>query len=354
MPVRPSIEYHVFVRYIGSKVSAVERITSAIPNLHRFESLCDPFAGVCTVARHFKSLGFRTVTGDLLRLSFVFQKAYLGLNDLPKFSKLLRSEIAKQHVSNSTPVERVLTHLNSIPPADGFITREYSLAGAARRKFFTIPNARTIDAIRAQISEWADSKLVNDDERDYLLACLVDAADAVANTAGTYYAYLRKFYRKARKRLALRPLHVADNGEQNVVCQRDASDLVAETKTDILYLDPPYNDRDYSAYYHLAETIVRGDEPEVFGTSGARRDLVRSAFCRPRHAEEAITGLIASAKARVIVLHYVLDGLASHGALLSALKKRGTVRWTDWTVRSYRTSREASPTSRQRLYICTT
>jgi adenine-specific DNA-methyltransferase len=354
MMVPSIIEYHVLVRYIGSKVSAVERITSAIPNLHRFDSLCDPFAGVCTVARHFKSLGFRTVTGDLLRLSFVFQKAYLRLNEIPRFSKLLRSETGKQPVGNATPLERVLAHLNAIPPREGFITREYSLAGPARRKFFTTPNARRIDAIRAQISDWAHHKLVNDDERDYLLACLVDAADAVANTAGTYYAYLRVFYRKARKRLILRPLQVPNNGEQNIVCQREASDLVAETETDILYLDPPYNDRDYSGYYHLAETIVRGDEPEVFGTSGARRDLVRSAFCRPQLAEDAITGLIAAAKARVIVLHYVLNGLASHATLLSALRKRGTVRWTDWTVRSYRTSREASPTSRQRLYVCTT
>jgi len=343
------------VRYIGSKVSAVERITSAIPNLHRFRSLCDPFAGVCTVARHFKSLGFRTVTGDLLRLSFVFQKAYLGLNEVPPFAKLLPSLKGRRDTGRAmAPLEIVLSRLNSLQPIEGFITREYSLAGPARRKFFTVPNARRIDAVRAQITQWAEHQLVTGDERDYLLACLVDAADAVANTAGTYYAYLGAFYRKARKRLFLRPTHIYDNRAQNIVCERDALELVAETDTDILYLDPPYNNRDYAGYYHLAETIVRGDEPEVFGMCGARRDLPRSTFCRPRTAEDAITTLIQSARAKVIILHYVANGLAHHAALLSALKRRGTVRWSDWTVRSYRTSSHASATSRQRLYVCST
>lgn len=332
----------------------MNRITSAIPHLKRFRSLCDPFAGVCTVARHFKALGFRTVTGDLLRLSYVFQKAYLARNELPTFAKLVPALSITQSMRRRTPMEIVISHLNSLQPNDGFITREYSLAGPNRRKFFTAPNARQIDAIRLQITTWRDNEVIGTDESDYLLACLVDAADGVANTAGTYYAYLRTFYRKARKPLLLRPLPIVDNGMPNVVSQRDASELVNDTETDILYLDPPYNDRDYSGYYHLAETIVRGDEPEVFGTSGARRDLTRSLFCRPRTAEAAITDLIASARARVIVLHYVTDGLAKHGAILSALKTRGKVRWSDWTVRSYRTSRSAAPTSSQRLYVCTT
>ena len=143
---------------------------------------------------------------------------------------------------------------------------------------FTSENARRIDRIREVIEGWDQTGAISSNEKCYLLACLVEASDRVANTAGTYYAYLKRLYRKAKKRLQLRPIAMSDNQRRNEANQIDAVRLVEQTEADVMYLDPPYNGRNYGAYYHLPETLVLWDAPEVKGKSGMRRGIPESPF----------------------------------------------------------------------------
>ncbi|WP_204273992.1 DNA adenine methylase, partial [Stenotrophomonas maltophilia] len=69
-------------------------------------------------------------------------------------------------------------------------------------------------------------------------------ADKVANTAGTYYAFLKAFDRKALKPIVLEPLPISNNGFENSCHLLDAQQVSGATEADILYLDPPYNVRD--------------------------------------------------------------------------------------------------------------
>ena len=344
------------MRYIGSKTATLTQIYDSVDAASfGYESLCDPFAGTCTVSEFFKSKGMRTVTGDLLELSYVFQRTLLYLNRTPSFGKLLHlGKICRAHQKKSG-ARTVFAHLNKLPARVGYFSNNYSPKGANQRMFFTVNNAGRIDATRQEIREWRDDGLINRNEECYLLACLLDAADRVANTAGTYYAFLKSFYRKALLPLQLRPMPISNNSERNVVARIEATELVGRTKTDVLYLDPPYNGRDYGAYYHLPETLVRDDSPEISGKCGIRTAgrPPRSAFCNSNAARTALEKIIALANCRCVVVHYAVDGLVSHRHILETLRSRGHTTWTFCKTRRYSARKlQMNNSVSTRLYVC--
>lgn len=324
------------MRYIGSKTATLPWLSSLVakraPNA---TSLCDPFAGTCTVARHFKRLGMRIVTGDVLRLSYVIQVATVGLNKLPSFERLRAAQTIPMN-GDSGAATAVIDHLDHLPGTKDFVYREFSPAGSRRRLFFTSRNAARIDAVRKEIAKWRTTDLITDTEEAFLLASLIDAADRVANTAGTYYAHLKTLTRKARKPLRLAALPIVSSRKKSICHQMDARLLVAATKTDLLYLDPPYNERSYQAYYHLPETIARGDKPKSHGRSGAPTvSYTKSDFCRRAFATEALAEIVEKAHAKHIVVHYTPNGIVRHDDVLAMLKERGRVRIDDFNVRAY-------------------
>ena len=344
------------MRYIGSKTAALTQICEAIDAASfGYESLCDPFAGTCTVSQFFKSRGMRTVTGDLLELSYVFQRTLLYLNRAPSFSKLLRLGEFLGPPKKGSGACTVINHLNKLPAKVGYFSVNYSPRKSNHRMFFTVYNAGRIDATRQKIREWRNNQLINRNEECYLLACLIDAADRVANTAGTYYAFLKSFYRKALLPLQLRPVRISNNSQQNDVARTEAATLVEQTETDILYLDPPYNGRNYAAYYHLPETLVRNDSPQISGKSGIRTTgmLPRSAFCSSNAARTALEKIIGLANCRCVVVHYAVDGLVSHRHILEALRNRGPTTWSYCKTRRYSAQKlRINNSINTRLYVC--
>lgn len=346
------------MRYIGSKKATLPMIESVIAN-HAPEatSLCDPFAGTCTVARHFKGLGWRVETGDLLWGSYTFQVATIALNRTPTFPRL-RSALGLNPRGRkrppTVPVETILAWLTSIEGKVGYFTDNFSEVGAGNRLFFTRENAARIDAIREQIADWRDDGVINEMEQAYLLACLLDAADRVANTAGTYMAHLKSWGRKALKPLELRPLEVVDNGAKNRCTRADAR-RTAAADVDVLYLDPPYNERDYSFYYHLPESLVLWDGVTPTGKSGvpAVRRYPISDFCVRARAPIALRELLDGARAKFIVVHYASDGLIRHDEILDMLEYRGEVGFEDLQVRSYRSKVGGDQAkAHHRIYWC--
>jgi adenine-specific DNA-methyltransferase len=344
------------MRYIGSKKATLPVIQSIIaahaPNA---ASLCDPFAGTCTVARHFKGLGLRVETGDLLWGSYTFQLATIALNREPSFAQLL-SILGRNDAERPVgpAAETVLSWLACITPKTGYMTENFSEVGASGRWFFTRESANQIDAIREQIAAWRDEGLVDEMEEAYLLACLLDAADRVANTAGTYMAHLKSWGRKALRPLELRPIQIVDNRAQNRCSRADARQTAA-TDVDVLYLDPPYNTRDYSFYYHLPETLVLWDGVTATGKSGVpvtRRHPI-SDFCVRARAATALRELLDSARADFIVVHYAADGLIRHDEIVSMLEYRGKVGFEDLQVRSYSSKNGGDQAkAHHRIYWC--
>ena len=154
--------------------------------------------------------------------------------------------------------------LNAASAARGFLWREYSPASAGRaprpRQYFTEENAERLDGMRAQIRRWRHQSVISGAEEDLLLADLMEAASAVANTAGTFGCFLSGWFPTA-----LRPAQVKARALRTGPVSFTASELdvfcVQTEVRDTVYLDPPYTRRQYAAYYHVLETLAYGDEP---------------------------------------------------------------------------------------------
>jgi adenine-specific DNA-methyltransferase len=313
------------VNYIGSKYSLLPFIDEiAAKVIGRKETiLCDLFAGTGAVGRHFKRKGFQVIANDIQFYAYVLNKAYLEINAPPRFTtlrKVYRDEIARHRRKPAEPIQEVLDFVNSLCGKDGFIVRNYSPAG--KRFYYTPENAQKADAIRAAIEIWRADKIINQREYFYLLCALLEAIDQVANTASVYGAYLKSFKNSAKRALSLKPLALVNHVKGCKAYNTDANQLVKRINCDVLYLDPPYNHRQYGANYHVLETIAAYDNPQLRGMTGMR-DYPRSLYCRKKTAKEAMKNLIESTSARHILVSYNDEGIMSLEDVQELLRLRG-------------------------------
>ena len=145
-----------------------------------------------------------------------------------------------------------------------------------------------------------DEDALTSGEKAFLVASLVDSMDRVENTAGTYYAYLKGLSRKARRPFRFHLVSPVKGGSSCSAHLMPAEELVAMKEWDVLYLDPPYNERSYSGYYHLPESMSRLETPQCTGLSGSPTGIPRprSDFNRPAAAGHALESVLGEARAK--------------------------------------------------------
>lgn len=306
------------MRYIGSKTSVLGFLTELLPPPGPRATLCDPFGGISTVGAACRRLGFTVFAGDVLRFAHYFQISRLEYQRPPRFRGLKTSGLVG--------LRDVVAALQHAPPARGWVWSQF----AANRQFFTRGNAQRIDGARLLIRSWSADGLISPREHAYLMASLVDSADRVANTAGTYYAHLKTWHRKALRPFRYLPLALV-SGPPGVSYVVDALTLAGAQPYDVVYLDPPHNRRNYASYYHLPEALVSRSRPHARGRSGCNDRRPISRFCSPRTAESALAELVSSAQSPCVIVHYSDDGLVSPGRMRKMLAGAGclTVHRTD-------------------------
>ena len=188
--------------------------------------------------------------------------------------------------------------------------------------YFTEENAARIDFIRDTIELWKVDGLITQGEFAYLLASLIEGMPFVSNITGTYGAYLKTWDRRALKAFKMRRLEVRNNGQQNDCHNEDANNLIKKISGDILYIDPPYNERQYLPNYHVLETVARNDKPAVYGVTGMRDySGEKSRFCIKREAHGALKHLLCSADFRHIVMSYSDDGILAQEEIAQLLRE---------------------------------
>jgi len=166
--------------------------------------------------------------------------------------------------------------------------------------------------------------LIDEVEYYYLLASLIKGVPFVSNITGTYGAYLKEWDKRAYKEFEMARLEVVDNGRNNCSYNKDANKLIREIEGDILYIDPPYNSRQYAPNYHLLETISRYDYPQIRGVTGMRPyDDIKSAFSVKTDVIEVFEDLISKAKFDNIVMSYSTEGLMDSEQIETILKRYG-------------------------------
>ena len=325
------------MNYIGSKHSIIDFIEESIIDVvgdNKKYTLCDLFAGTGVVGRRFKMLGFNIISNDNQYYSYIINKHFIENND----------EITLKNLKING-IDNVFIYLNKLDNYKGFIYYNYSEEGTKNceftRMYFTDKNAIKIDSIRHQIEEWFQNNMINISEYYYLIACLLEAADKVANTASVYEAFLKKMKRKAQEDLELKELPILINKDtNNIVYKEDCNELIRNVSGDILYMDPPYNERKYYSNYHILETIAYGDEPVIKGKSGIRCDGVISKFNSRRNALDALEDIIKNAKFKYIFLSYNDEGIMKIDDIKKIMEKYGIYKRYEKNHKRYKASKD--------------
>jgi adenine-specific DNA-methyltransferase len=274
------------------------------------------FSGTGVVASEFKTT-HRVLANDILYFCFILSAAQLELRARPTFTTFV-GEFGVE------PLE----YLNAISPRldeaneEDFAFQHFSPLGAESRQYFTPENALRIDRMRQSLNEWVRTSLLSEAEFRYLLAALISEVPSVSNTTGTYGAYLKNWDKRSLSPLILRELNVRPGGSRSVAYNADANDLIKQISGDVLYLDTPYNGRQYSSNYHVLETIARYDYPELVGVTGLRRDRWGdSGYCRRSEVYDLYKTLVRNARFSTLVISYSSEGIMSAEELVQLVQE---------------------------------
>jgi adenine-specific DNA-methyltransferase len=284
--------------YIGSKEKLnpwiFDIIRKVVPLPPEECTFLDACSGSGSTSRYAARLGYKVISNDNLRFARAIANGSIGLTP------------GQKQVADDW-----LEYLNTLEGRKGFFFRNFCEMSTPPRLYFTPENARIIDHVRRAIDPVYDPKV-----KDYLLYCGIEALSRVSNTAGVQAAFLKSLKQRARARFTLRSEDTVNGSVE--ACSRNILDFLTNPnfrsshEETILYIDPPYNNRQYGPNYHLYETFVRNDSPTLTGKTGLRADWQnesKSLFCSKKGCLEFLCKVIAASTAKYVFVSYSSDGL---------------------------------------------
>jgi adenine-specific DNA-methyltransferase len=261
------------------------------------------------MSRIFKDNYMNVIANDSELYSFYILSAHLNSNYTDKINNLI------------TQINSNIENIQFEDNYDGLIFQNYSEKGEKKRMFFTPINAGKIDYCRKYIQNELD---ITQNEFNFLIASLIVSADKIANTASVYGAYLKKYKVSALKSFVLIPIHTNNNELLNthVIYKDDIMNIYNENSYDIVYLDPPYNSRQYSKNYHVLNYIAEYDDKIIpYGVTGLFKDCFISDFCKKSEIENLFDKLFKELKTKYIFLSYNSESLLSKEKIENIIKK---------------------------------
>ena len=333
------------MRYYGCKNKLLDFLNEGVEKtgINHGSSFCDLFSGTTIVAQHFKKKGYTIIANDILEFSYAIARTYIKNNEYPLF-KGLKGKI-KEINGCKENILRVIEYLNGISPVEGFIYKNYcpsgTINGVHKRQYFSDENGKKIDAIRFKIQGWKEHGLITLDEFYVLLTSLLEAVPFVANISGNYAAFLKCWDPRALKSLRLKVPEIHPSERKNKVFKTDANELVKKISCDILYMDPPYNERQYASNYFMLELIAEGwfngSKPQIYGKTGMRPyEDQKSSYCQKVNVKRSFRNLIENANTKYMLLSYNDEGLMVEDEIIDILSSRGEVEVLEKDHRRYR------------------
>jgi len=318
------------MNYIGSKLSLLNFLEESINKVvdKDCNTFCDLFAGTGIVGRYFKKKGYKIIANDIQYYSYVLNRHYIGNHKELPFSKLTKEILNLKNIETENRKNFVCDYLSKLKGKKGFIYKNYCLTGTKdkteQRQYFSDENGMRCDAIRQRVENWKKEKLISDDEYYFLITSLVESIDKYANTASVYGAFLKKLKKSAQNSMILKPAELIINDQEHEVLNGDINEIAEKVEGDILYLDPPYNQRQYATNYHMLETIAKYDNPKIHGKTGLREyQNQKSLYCSRTQVREAFKDLILKAKTKYIFLSYNNEGLMTLDDIKEIMSLRG-------------------------------
>jgi adenine-specific DNA-methyltransferase len=326
-------------RYLGSKSKLLTFIDEVLTKEKvEFNSFADIFSGTGVVASYFHSKS-HIVVNDILESNYLSYQAYFGKSRIR--TKWLGDKLKDYNRLDTTEIP------------DNYFSINFS------NTYFDETNSKLIGHIREDIENLYLAKEINQRERAYLITALIYALDRIANTVGHYDAY-RKVDMPTRQ-LELRPLLVNKTKYSASLYKTDANELVRQIKSDVVYIDPPYNSRQYSDAYHLLENIAEWQKQPVHGVAKKiDRSHIKSAYSL-KSAGYAFGELINAVDAKYILVSYNDMGTSgdarsqsriSDQELISALESKGEVVVYEKRFNQFTTGKSKRNDLKERIFFC--
>ena len=322
-------------RYLGGKTKLLDSIYDLAENKlgAKPTSIFDVFAGTGVVSERFIQNNASVVANDILFHNYLSLEAFMG-NEFIYIDELVNK----------------IKYLQKVKGSSNYFSKNFG------GTFFSESNARKIGAIRSEID-----KISNDGrEKHCLISSLIYATDKIANTVGHYDAFHRA--QNNTKNLTLRIPKVFNNDNKNIILNQDANDVVSKYEADIIYIDPPYNSRQYSDAYHLLENLALWEKPKLFGVAKKMdRTNIKSKYCG-KSAPEAFSSLIEAARGKFIIVSFNNTGESKNSRsnssltdseILKPLKSRGKVKTININFSPFTTGKTDNVKEHvERLFVC--
>ena len=325
-------------RCLGNKYKLLPFITKVVDKeCSDIQSIADIFAGTGAVSSAFTDKII--ITNDLMYSNYICNYAWFG------------SETYNQQ----TIIDYVVHYNSLVKLKDNYMTDNFA------DTYFSRDDCAKIGYIREDIEKNYKKKNINDRERAILITSLLYAMDKIAKTCGHYDAY-RKGAEFDKPLELLVPLAERHNNPNNRCYNEDANNLVGSINADLVYIDPPYNSRQYCDAYHLLENVARWEKPEVFGVARKMdRTKLKSKYCT-KSAAEAFEDLVGNITSKYILLSY--NNMAEKGNdrsnakisdedILRILENKGTVKVFSESYKPFTTGKSDISENEERLFLCT-
>ena len=324
-------------RYLGNKYSLSNFIRKIVDeNCKNINIVVDIFSGTGAVSNTFKDKIL--ITNDILYSNYISNYAWFG-NEKYSIKRIIE----------------LIYYYNQVKTKENNYMRE-NFANT----FFSADDSSKIGYIREEIEVKYKNKEINFKEYAILITSLLYAMDKIANTVGHYDAYRKNI--DFEKKLVLNVLLPEEMVNSNNICYNlDANKLIKSIKGDLLYLDPPYNSRQYCDAYHLLENVARWEKPEVYGVARKmNRTLLKSDYCMIT-ATKAFEELIERSDTKYILLSY--NNMSNKGNdrsnakisdedIMRILSTKGKVTIFESNYKSFSTGKSNIKDNKERLFLC--
>lgn len=324
-------------RYLGNKYKLLDFIKSTIASeCQGINTVADIFAGTGSVASAFTDK--KLITNDILYFNYICHVAWFGSQKY-----------------NEPKIEALVCYYNlAQPQEENYMSENFS------DTFFSAADCRKIGFIREDIEKRYNAGEINARERAILITSLLYAMDKIANTCGHYDAYIKGATFEKHLELTL-PLASNENNKNNQCYNEDANRLVERIEADLVYIDPPYNSRQYCDAYHLLENVARWEKPAVTGVAlKMDRRKLKSDYCTSS-AAKAFEDLVSKIKAKYILLSY--NNMAEKGNgrsnakisdddIMRILSRKGKVKVFSEKYKAFSAGKSDIKDNEERLFLC--
>lgn len=327
-------------RYIGSKARMLNFIDEVIKKEKiEFSSFFDLFGGTGIVGDYFNNQKTKVYVNDLLKSNYLSYLAWFGNDKIDK-----------------KKLEDIINKYNSFKNLkDNYFSINFG------DTYFSKNNCKRIGYIREDIENKYLNNEINTRERAILITSLLYAMDKIANTVGHYDAYRKNGDLDKKLELCMLDLKSNTNNKNNKIFNEDSNELVRNIKADVVYIDPPYNSRQYSDAYHLLENVATWEKQEVFGVAKKmKRNGIKSKYCSVS-APLAFKDLIENINAKYIIVSYNNMGTKGAGRsqakisdedIMNALSSKGKVKVYETDFNQFNTGKTHIDNHKERLFIC--